>query len=544
MTNLNTMELMQVNDADLVTATLAGNREAFGQIVARYQTLICSLAYSSTGNLSQSEDVAQDTFIAAWRQLKNLREPAKLRSWLCGIARNLTWDVLKKEGREPSHDAESLEDIYESAAAPEPVPRDLAINNEEQAILWRSLQRVPAVYREPLVLFYREHQSVEAVASHLDLTEDAVKQRLSRGRKLLQDQVLAFVEGALERTSPGKVFTVAVLAALPASMTVSAKAATLGAAAAKGSAAAKSAGLLGLFGGLLSPIVGFLGMWVGYRMNMATARSDRERQFNTRFYKRLMFCIGAFFVACFVLFFCGGGLIEAHTTLFVGLALGIAFAYVIAMAFYSAWCYRERRKLLANMTPEEIGTKPQTAVWEYRSRFQLLGMPLIHIRAGDRLGEPVRAWIAAGDCAFGGLIAFGGLAIAPISVGGCAIGLFSFGGLAIGPIVVGGLGLGGWAFGGLVFGWQAFGGCAIAWDSAWGGYAIAHGLAVGGVSHGAVTGRAVIDTLLKTHLFFRISYAIYPYLFWLNMIWVAPLVLQWTILKSKLKQSKIEAAKV
>ena len=534
------MEMMQVNDADLVTATLAGNREAFGQIVARYQTLICSLAYSSTGNVSQSEDVAQDTFIAAWRQLRNLREPAKLRSWLCGIARNLIWDVLKKEGREPSHDAESLEDVYESAAAPEPVPRDLAINNEEQAILWRSLQRVPAVYREPLVLFYREHQSVEAVASYLDLSEDAVKQRLSRGRKLLQDQVLLFVEGALERTNPGKAFTVAVLAALPASMTISAKAATLGAVAAKGSMAAKSAGMMGLLGGLLSPVMGFFGMWIGYRMNMETARCERERQFNSRFYKRLMFCVGAFLVACLGLFFFGGGLVQTHTGLFGGLALGIALAYVVAMGFYSAGCYHERRKLLANMTTAEIGTKPQTAVWEYRSRFQLLGMPLIHLRLGDRLGEPVRAWIAAGDCAFGGLIAFGGLAIAPISVGGCAIGLFSFGGLAIGAMVMGGLGLGGWAFGGLVFGWQAFGGCAIALNAAWGGYAIAHDLAVGGVAHGSVTGRAVLETLLKSHLFFRISAAVYPYLFWLNMVWGLPLIIQWTVLKAKLKQSKAQ----
>jgi hypothetical protein len=105
---------------------------------------------------------------------------------------------------------------------------------------------------------------------------------------------------------------------------------------------------------------------------------------------------------------------------------------------------------------------------------------------------------------------------------------------------MGGLGLGGWAFGGLVFGWQAFGGCAIAWDSAWGGYAIAHDLAVGGVAHGSVTGRAVLETLLKSHLFFRISAAVYPYLFWLNMVWVLPLIIQWTVLKAKLKQSKAQ----
>src|SRR6185312_17029079 len=111
-----------------------------------------------------------------------------------------------------------------------------------------SLERIPQIYREPLVLFYREHQSIEAVAQNLDLTEDTVKQRLSRGRKLLHEQVLAFVEGALERTNPGKVFTIGVLAALPVTLATSAKAATLAAAAAKGGAAAKTAGVMGLIG--------------------------------------------------------------------------------------------------------------------------------------------------------------------------------------------------------------------------------------------------------------------------------------------------------
>ena len=74
------------------------------------------------------------------------------------------------------------------------------------------------------MLFYREHQSIETVAANLDLTEDTVKQRLSRGRKMLQEQVLAFVEGALSRTNPGKTFTLGVLAALPAAMATSAKA--------------------------------------------------------------------------------------------------------------------------------------------------------------------------------------------------------------------------------------------------------------------------------------------------------------------------------
>jgi hypothetical protein len=91
--------------------------------------LVCSLAYSATGSLTQSEDLAQETFVSAWKDLR----------LLC----------------------------------------------------------------EPLVLFYREHKSVGRVTADLELSEDAVEQCLLRGRKLLQEQVLAFVEGALDRPEHG-----------------------------------------------------------------------------------------------------------------------------------------------------------------------------------------------------------------------------------------------------------------------------------------------------------------------------------------------------
>src|SRR5213080_1894620 len=97
------------SDSKLVTESLAGNRDAFGWIVSRYQSLICSLAYSATGSLTQSEDLAQETFVTAWKELSKLREKEKLRTWLCGIARNVINSTLRRHGREPSHAAESLE---------------------------------------------------------------------------------------------------------------------------------------------------------------------------------------------------------------------------------------------------------------------------------------------------------------------------------------------------------------------------------------------------------------------------------------------------
>jgi RNA polymerase sigma factor (sigma-70 family) len=282
------------NDAELVGESLSGNRDAFGQIVSRYQSLVCSLAYSATGSLSQSEDLAQETFVAAWKQLADLREPGKLRAWLCGITRNLIHNSLRRQGREPSYAAESLDLIHE-APAPEPLPSDYAINREEEAILWRSLERIPEIYREPLVLFYREHQSVEAVAQNLELSEDAVKQRLSRGRKMLQEQVLTFVEGALEKTSPGKTFTLGVLAALPVTATT-AKAATIGAAFAKGAAAAKSAAMVGSLGGLFATLGG---AFITLRAQADDTKSPRERQFVLQMIGIRLIAILLFGAVCF-----------------------------------------------------------------------------------------------------------------------------------------------------------------------------------------------------------------------------------------------------
>src|SRR5688572_30705401 len=84
------------DDVALVNRSRAGDRDAFGELVTRYQSLVCSITYSATGSLATSEDIAQETFLAAWQQLASLREPAKLRSWLCGIARNLANNTLRR----------------------------------------------------------------------------------------------------------------------------------------------------------------------------------------------------------------------------------------------------------------------------------------------------------------------------------------------------------------------------------------------------------------------------------------------------------------
>jgi len=290
-------------DAELVTKTSEGNRDAFGQIVSRYQALICSLAYSATGSLGQSEDLAQETFITAWKHLGQLREPGKLRAWLCGIARNRIGSFLRREGRGRLQAPESLEMIPEPSSG-QPLPCDQAISNEEAALLWQSIQHIPDAYREPLVLFYREGESVTRVAAVLDLSEDAVRQRLSRGRKLLHDQVLALVEGTLRKTTPGKTFTLAVITALPL-LGGTAEAATAGAAV-KASPAGKSVlamaavGTILLFYSLLA-FLASLGGWAGYVMSRACATSSKQCENIIRFWRTV--AIGFSFCLCLWLVF-------------------------------------------------------------------------------------------------------------------------------------------------------------------------------------------------------------------------------------------------
>ncbi len=518
------------NDAELVAASLSGNRDAFGQIVSRYQSLVCSLAYSATGSLSQSEDLAQDTFVTVWKQLRNLREPEKLRAWICGIARHLINNFLRKEGREPSHRAESLEQIAEGPS-PEPLPVDHTISKEEAAILWRSLEKIPDIYREPLILFYREHQSVEAVAAQLDLTEDAAKQRLSRGRKLLQEQFLSFVEGALAHTNPGPTFTLSVLSALPA-LSLSAKAAALSGAAVKGTAAAKSAGMLGVLGAIFTPLLAIFGNYASYRMSMNEAHTDQERHNIRKLF--LSALIAAAVLAALLSgpsYWLLGGATYDSLPLFVAiLVCQFIVIYFLAVFVSILATLPGRKRYLRAILSEKHGGDFPKAAFEYRSQASLFGWPLIHVRIGDRfdvIRPPVKAWIAIGSSHAVGLIfASGGIAIAPISFGGIAIGMVSFGALALGILSVGAGSVGIWAYGGMAVGWQIFCGCGVAWHSATGGVVAARDFALGGFARAAQANTEIANRFFQQDFFSRVSKIVADHGIFLMLLWVIPVTLQ------------------
>lgn len=506
---------MRAEDAGVWRRVLADDQSAFEAVVVKYQNLVASVAYSATGNFSLSEEVTQETFWQAWRQRFQLREPERLASWLCGIARNLAHQTSKKELR---HSAKELEDVSGSWSAD---PAQDSISTEEREIVWATLEEIPEANREALILFYREGQSMAEVAAALGVSTDVAKQRVHRGRELLRETLANRVEDVLVRSRPGRVLTTRVmfgLAALTTSLkaTASASAATAGtitvaevaksstvsAAGGMAATAVKSAVTAGVSTGLVGALIGatgglggaFLGCWLPSQM----AETMAERNLLAK-HGRRAFVVAIAMTASLLLItpllLIPGGTVWYFVTLAV-----IMLAYlvtIISMGIKVQWELKKLREQLpidAELNPSPLRRKMSLNTMVYRGRryttqWKILGVPLVDVQFNDVLGagdnsNPVgRAafgWIALGDRATGLLFAAGGIAKGLIAFGGLAIGGVAIGGGALGGLAIGGGALGWLAFGGLAIGYEAVGGLAIAWHVATGGAAVAYHLAVGG----------------------------------------------------------------
>lgn len=519
-------------DAQLVELSLRGDTRAFGNIVERHQSLVCGLAYSACGNVHVSEDLAQETFITAWQQLRNLREKDNLRGWLCGIARHVINNFLRRQQRTPTAMAAELDEVAHPASA-EPSPDECAINEQESAMLWRALQRLPDTYREPMVLYYRQHESVSAVAESLELSEDAVKQRLARGRAMLAEQVERMLGNTLRQTMPAAAFTCCVLAALPLA-TTTASAATAGVTTlAKGGAGGKAL-LLSTLNIVLSPLLSLVFAGVSYKVSMDSARSEEERRLIKKFYGVVAVGTVVFTAALMALTFSGKWLAKVHPAMFVVLVSGLVMATLLCALCGIVWGWRRNKEMPGREAGPAENSQP-VGKWgvpflEYRSEFTLLGLPLIHVRFGRKRGEsvrPVKAWFAVGDFAIGVIAAFGALTVAPISIGACAVGLVSVGGLAVGIGCWGGIGLGVWAIGGCAIGWTAYGGCAVAWQAAEGGLVAARHFALGSAAVAEHANDAAAKAAINPNAFFQFTNKAMKYAMLLNLLWFLPMLILW-----------------
>jgi RNA polymerase sigma factor (sigma-70 family) len=521
------LQLEAPTDTELVALSISGDRQAYRGIVERYQSLICGLTFAACGDLHRSEDLAQETFLEGWKHLSDLKDSARLRSWLCGIARNLISSDRRQRYRAPVIESQLSDQTASDAISP---PQE-AITREEQALIWSALEQLPIEYREPMVLYYRQQESVAEMAAALELSEDAARQRLVRGRAMLAGRLDALIDRGLRAGAPTRAFTLAVVAAIPGAA-VSAKASTLGAAI-KGSASGKAAASTGfLSSSLLGPIVGILGAYVGYRSSMNQAIAPQERSFMRRFAVRIVLLVLAFNALLLPFVFWSRRLhlsAVAAASLLIAAILIYSIGVVFLIIRFNVGFRKLRAQLVSSDSKMADDARKNAAqfAFEYRSPLSLFGLPLLHVNLGYKSdGRPRAAtgWIAVGGRAIAPLFACGAIAIAPISFGGIAIGLVTFGGLGAGLLTFGGLAIGIWSVGGLAIGWNAVGGAAIAWCASEGGVAIARSVAQGGLALAPHANDAIARAFCASNRFFRFCDSVLPYANWLWLLWLPMII--------------------
>jgi RNA polymerase sigma factor (sigma-70 family) len=477
------LTLNGADDATLVMHALGGNRDAFCEIVTRYQNLLCSLAYSSVDDIKQSEDIAQETFIDAWTTLDTLRDPQKLKAWLCGILRFKVSHHRRKEQKHESVGHSALDDTMEQHNNATSNLDEQAISHQQQALMWKVLEEMESTYREPLVLFYREQQSVERVAQELDLTVDTTKQRLSRGRKMLKAAMSSFVEESLKSTKPGVAFTAAVISAI-GSVSPPAKAAAYGASAAK----ASSFFTFSAFIALLASASGLISAFFGLQAALAQTRTANERNLVVK--TVVVFMSWAIvFVVGQIAFKYTAQAIPEQALLFTVLSQLLVFAFVFAYLRLVSQMVNAMKTLRVHerlFNPDafrDSASQKGAKQREVISRIRIFGVPLFHFQFGmpEHNYKPAYGWVAGGTYAYGLLFAWGGVAIAPISVGIVSVGAITVGAVGIGALSLGTVAIGIIGFGASAVAYNAYASLSsLGWQSAFSqGFSVAKEAAIG-----------------------------------------------------------------
>jgi RNA polymerase sigma-70 factor, ECF subfamily len=171
------------DDGELVALAQRGDRQAFAKLVGRHTAEIYQLAFRLTRNRELAADVAQDTWIRAWKGLQSFRGEAAFSTWIYRITVNTAASARRKQGRRQTS---------ELAEAPEPEASESVLpeRNIDQAELRnrlnRALQSLPAGLRTVVVMKDVEGWSHHEIASSLEISVTAAKVRLHRAHQRLQ----------------------------------------------------------------------------------------------------------------------------------------------------------------------------------------------------------------------------------------------------------------------------------------------------------------------------------------------------------------------
>jgi RNA polymerase sigma-70 factor (ECF subfamily) len=163
----------RLDDAALLRAHVAGDREAFGELVRRHRDRLWAVALRTLGDREEAADAVQDALISAYRAADRFRGDAAVTTWLHRIVVNACLDRVRRRQNRPTV---ALPEVESAATALAPPDSDTALT------VRAALAQLPAEQRIPLVLLDVEGYSVAEIAQLLGVAEGTIKSRCARGR--------------------------------------------------------------------------------------------------------------------------------------------------------------------------------------------------------------------------------------------------------------------------------------------------------------------------------------------------------------------------
>jgi RNA polymerase sigma-70 factor (ECF subfamily) len=183
-------------EPQIIAAAQRGDKAAFTQIVAEFQTPVYNLAYRMLGNRNDAEDAAQETFLRAYAQLKTYDPGQSFGTWLLSVAAHYCIDRLRRRKFQwLSFDDPRWDESAPSLISDLPSPEASALTKEREQEVQRALQKLAPQYRMVLVLKYWNDMSLEEISSITGDNVGTVKVKLFRARQMLGKQLRAAPSG-------------------------------------------------------------------------------------------------------------------------------------------------------------------------------------------------------------------------------------------------------------------------------------------------------------------------------------------------------------
>jgi RNA polymerase sigma-70 factor (ECF subfamily) len=184
----------RVNETDeaLVLRSQQRDRPAFEELVRRTARLVFSRIVLEVADAHRAEDLAQETFLSAWRNIAQVTDAKGFRTWLLAIAHSVTIDAQRRDHRKKRTipgGAALTGEFPVLAADPRPGPAQSAEREEERQRVLNVLRALPEEYREPLILRYLGGADYETIGRQLGLSNGSLRGLLNRGMARLREEM-------------------------------------------------------------------------------------------------------------------------------------------------------------------------------------------------------------------------------------------------------------------------------------------------------------------------------------------------------------------